>query len=116
MCDAPRGERAFAEPWQAQLHALTVALHEAGRLDWGAWTRVLGARLGAPDAARDGSDHHERALAALADLLDAEGLAPRAEVEALAQAWKRAAEATPHGEPIALSRDPEAISRAAESG
>ena len=113
MPEGPRSAPAFAEPWQAQLHALTVALHEAGRLDWGAWTRALGARLGAPDAARDGSDHHERALAALLDLLDAQGLAPRTEVEALSRAWQRAAEATPHGEPIALSRDPRAGSREA---
>ena len=96
----------FAEPWQAQLHAITVALHEVGALDWGEWTRALGARLGAPDAAPDGSDHHERALDALIDLLDAGEVAPRAEVARLAEAWRRAAEATPHGEPITLERDP----------
>lgn len=97
---------AFAEPWQAQRHALTLALHEAGLFGWREWTEALGARLGAPGAAPDGSDHHERALLALVDLLDAKGVAPRAEVERLAAAWRRAAEATPHGEPIALARDP----------
>ena len=97
----------FEAPWQAERHALTVALHDAGAFGWGEWTRALGARLGEPGAAADGSDHHHRALAALMDLLDAKGVAPRTEVERLAAAWKRAAEATPHGEPIELAHDPE---------
>ena len=100
------GERPFEAPWQAQRHALTLALHERGAFDWAEWTAALGARLGAPDAAADGSDHHERALTALADLLSAKGLADPAEVERLTRAWQRAAEATPHGEPITLDRDP----------
>ena len=102
----PSGERPFEEPWQAQRHALTVALHERGAFTWAEWTEALGARLGEPGAAPDGSDHHARALAALADLLAAKGLAERAEVERIARAWRRAAEATPHGEPITLDRDP----------
>jgi hypothetical protein len=83
-----------------------VALHERGLFTWGEWTEALGARLGAPDAAPDGSDHHERALAALVDLLAAKGLAEPGEVARVAAAWRRAAEATQHGEPIALERDP----------
>lgn len=100
------GGRPFDEPWQAQRHALTLALHERGAFTWAEWTEALGARLGATDAAPDGSDHHERALAALADLLSAKGLAEPATVERVARAWQRAAEATPHGEPITLDRDP----------
>lgn len=97
---------AFDEPWQAQRHALTVALHGRGAFTWAEWTEALGARLGATGAAADGSDHHERALMALLDLLEAKGLAAAAEVERVARAWRRAAAATPHGEPIALDRDP----------
>ena len=99
------GPPAFEEPWQAQLHALTLALHQRGAFGWEEWTRALGARLGAPDAAADGSDHHARWLAALVDLLDAKGIAARGEVERLARAWQRAARATPHGTPITLDHD-----------
>ena len=95
---------AFEEPWQAQLHALTLALHERGAFGWEEWTGALGARLGGPDAAPDGSDHHALWLAALMDLLDAKGIAARAEVERTALAWQRAARATPHGTPITLGR------------
>ena len=77
-----------------------------GTITWAEWTERLAAHLGAADAAPDGSDHHARALAALTDLLERKGLAPRGEVERLARAWQRAARATPHGEPIALGRDP----------
>lgn len=104
--EPPFEEPPFEEPWQAQRHGLTVALHERGAFIWAEWTAALAARLGAPDAAPDGSDHHARALAALTDLLAAKGLAEPAEVERLARAWQRAARATPHGEPIALGRDP----------
>ncbi len=104
---AQDGPLAFAEPWQAQLHALTLALHEGGAFAWAEWTRALGARLGAAGAAPDGSDHHALWLAALVDLLDAKGIAAREEVERVALAWQRAARATPHGTPLALDRDPE---------
>ena len=106
MPDAPKAPR-FDEPWQAHLHALTVSLHERGVFTWAEWTEALGAELGAPDAAPDGSDHHARWLRALMGLLDAKGLALREEVGRMASAWQRAARATPHGEPIALDRDPD---------
>ncbi|MGH1360130.1 MAG: nitrile hydratase accessory protein [Burkholderiaceae bacterium] len=38
-------ERPFDEPWQAEAFALTVALNEAGHLEWSDWARVFSARL-----------------------------------------------------------------------
>ena len=44
-------------------------------------------------------------LAALERLLIAKGVASGAELRDLAEAWRAAAEATPHGQPIVLDRE-----------
>ena len=106
MSDATPPGHAFDAPWQAQLHALTVALHEAGAFGWDEWTAMLARELHRPGVAADGSDDWHRWSDALVALLDAKGLAGADEVRAVAEAWRRAAEATPHGTPIALANDP----------
>lgn len=100
--DAP----VFAEPWQAEAFALTVALHEKGVFSWSEWAEVLSSEVKKPGAARDGSDYYEHWLAALETLLASKGAAAKPEVDAFAAAWQRAAHATPHGEPILLENDP----------
>ena len=45
--------------------------------------------------------------AALEKLLAAKGVAAPPDVDRLAEAWQRAAHATPHGKPILLENDPE---------
>ena len=96
----------FAEPWQAEAFAMTVALHERGLFSWPEWARYLSAEVHAEDAAIDGSDYYRRWLLALERLLADKGLAPGAEVDRVADAWQRAAHATPHGKPILLENDP----------
>lgn len=97
----------FAEPWQAQLLALRVALVESGVFTAAEWADALGRTLHAPDAAEDGSDYYARFLGALEGLLAEKELTGTAEVDALAAAWRRAARATPHGQPIVLANDPD---------
>ena len=104
--DAP----VFAEPWQAEAFAMTVALHDKGLFSWGEWAQALSAQVKKPGAATDGHDYYEHWLAALESLLASKGLAARPDVDALAQAWERAAHATPHGKPILLENDPESQS------
>lgn len=99
-------ERPFAEPWQAQLHALTVALHEAGLFTWTEWTEALSLRLHSDVAEADGSNYYALWLEAFIELLDARGLAAADHVRDVAASWQRAAEATPHGTPIELTNDP----------
>jgi nitrile hydratase accessory protein len=102
----PEPAAVFAAPWQAQAFALVVALNEAGVFDWSDWTEALAARL---DPAAEGEDAYYAAwLDALESLLAARGLASPDALRALAAAWTRAAEATPHGTPIELSNDPQA--------
>jgi nitrile hydratase accessory protein len=99
-------ERVFAEPWQAQAFALTVALHDRGLFSWAEWAEALSREVRQPGAAADGHDYYERWLAALEKLLAAKGVAAPTAVEGLAAAWRRAAHATPHGQPIVLENDP----------
>jgi nitrile hydratase accessory protein len=98
------GDPVFAEPWQAQIFALTLALNEREVFTWAEWAETLGGAL--KGAALDGSDYYERWLAALEGLLIQKNIATAPEVAELTAAWHRAAEATPHGKPILLDNDP----------
>lgn len=103
-------EPVFAEPWQAEAFALTVALHEKGLFSWGEWAEVLSAEVKRPGAAPDGHDYYEHWVAALEKLLASKGVAKTLEVDTVAAAWERAAHATPHGSPILLENDPQSQS------
>lgn len=85
---------------------MVVQLNENGLLDWSDWAEALSAELHHPDAASDGSDYYERWLAALEKLLASKGIVSEMQVESVAEAWQRAAHATPHGSPIRLENDP----------
>ncbi|MER8493513.1 nitrile hydratase accessory protein [Mesorhizobium sp. M1312] len=96
----------FADPWQAEAFAMTVALHDKGLFSWGEWADALSAEVKKPGAASDGHDYYEHWLATLENLLSAKGVAGKGDVDTLAAAWERAAHATPHGKPILLDNDP----------
>jgi len=96
----------FAEPWQAQAFALAVALRDAGLFTADEWAQALGAERARPEAAADGSDYFADWLTALEGLVARKGVASSEDVSNLAQAWHRAAHATPHGQPIRLENDP----------
>lgn len=110
MSRAEAGDPVFAEPWQAQIFALAVALQNSGVFSADEWAQALGAEIAEAAAAGgcdDGSDYYEHCCEALEHLLIAKGLASHEGVDALAASWARAAEATPHGQPILLENDPE---------
>ena len=96
---------AFAEPWQAQVFALTLALHERGLFSWTEWAAALAAQLaaaagrGEPD---DGTDYYRHWTDALEALLLQRGVATAEQIHRLEHAWEAAAERTPHGQPIRL--------------
>lgn len=104
----PRDESGpvFAAPWQAQAFALAVHLHQRGLFAWTEWATALATEIRAAGAADDGSRYYEFWLAALEKLVAARGAATPAFLQERADAWVRAAAATPHGEPIALANDP----------
>lgn len=104
----PRDEAGpvFAAPWQAQAFALTVQLHAQGLFTWTQWAEALGAEIRAAGRGDDGSRYYEHWVAALEKLVAACGAADAAVLQSRAEAWRRAAEATPHGRPIELANDP----------
>lgn len=96
----------FDAPWQAHAFALAVHLNERGLFGWDEWAKALSAELHGGDAAEDGSDYYAHWLKALEKVLAAKGIADGGTVDAIAEAWERAAHATPHGKPIMLENDP----------
>lgn len=101
----------FREPWEAQAFAMAVKLHESGLFTWPEWAEALSAEIKAAQAAGDpdlGDTYYQHWLKALEALvltkttLTAERLAKRKD------AWARAAERSPHGEPILLPEDEQA--------
>ena len=96
----------FAEPWHAELFALTVKLSESGHFAWPEWAAHFGAMLrraaqaGAP---KDGSAYYDIWLAALESLLVDRGLASATGLADAKQAWTAAYLRTPHGQPVQLS-------------
>lgn len=93
-------EPVFTEPWEAQAFAMAVKLNESGVFAWAEWAETLGAEL----KSAPGRPYYQSWLAALERLVEAKGVMTGAERLARVEAWDRAAKATPHGQPIHLSR------------
>lgn len=95
----PHETPTFAEPWQAQVFAMAVKLSEAGLFTWPEWSTALGAEVRGVD-----QPGYINWLAAMEKLLVAKGVLTEDERLARIEAWDKAARATPHGQPIILSR------------
>ena len=95
----------FRAPWQAQAFAMTLALHRRGLFSWSEWSTALAARIAAAQAAGDadlGDTYYDHWLAALEDLVAVKGAGTREDLARYRAAWDRAADRTPHGQPIEL--------------
>ena len=95
----------FAEPWQAQAFALTVALREDGVFSWTEWCAALNAEIVSAQADGDpdvGDTYYQHWLRALERLVTDKGLLSGAEIATRHDAWDHAHRMTPHGEPVAL--------------
>ena len=101
-----RPEPAFAEPWHAQLFALTVHLNEAGHFDWSSWAEAFGATLKRHGLQRDldgGDDYFHAWLEALETLLEDSGETSAQDIGKMSRAWENAYLNTPHGDPVKLA-------------
>jgi nitrile hydratase accessory protein len=98
-------EPVFAEPWQAQAFAMTLALHQRGLFSWPEWADMLARQIAAAQAAGDadhGDTYYRHWLAALEALVAAKGVSSAPELARTRDAWDHAADRTPHGQPIEL--------------
>ncbi len=101
----PVSEPAFAEPWHAQVFALTVHLHDTGRFSWPDWTERFGSTLARHGLSREldgGDDYYMAWLETLETMLAEDESAPVAEVAQCREAWTQAYLGTPHGAPVRL--------------
>lgn len=95
----------FREPWEAQAFAMALSLHERGLFTWPEWAATLGEEIKRAQAAGDpdtGETYYRHWLAALERLVAEKNVATPAALARLADAWRHAAERTPHGAPIEL--------------
>lgn len=96
----------FREPWEAHAFAMALALHQRGIFTWPEWAAALAAHIEAARSCGDadlGDTYYSHWLAALETLVAAKGAGSADELERYRVAWDRAAERTPHGQPIVLN-------------
>ena len=103
----PVGERmpTFAEPWEAQAFAITIALHRRGVFSWDEWAAALGRQIKAAQAQGDpdtGNTYYHHWLAAIERIVRDKGLTDAGTLRRYRDAWDRAADRTAHGEAVVL--------------
>ncbi len=100
------GEPVFREPWQAHAFAMTLSLHQQGLFTWKEWADSLARRIKAAQAEGDadlGDTYYRHWMAALEALVADKGVSSAEELERWRRAWDRAADRTPHGQPIEVT-------------
>jgi len=100
------GGPVFREPWEAQVFAMALALHERGVFTWPEWADALGTEIKRAQAAGDpdsGETYYRHWLATLEALVARKGIATDAILHRYRGAWERACLRTPHGAPIELA-------------
>ena len=97
----------FREPWEAHAFAMALALHERGLFSWNEWAAALADEIKRAQAAGDpdtGETYYRHWLATLEQLVAEKGVATSETLHRYRDAWDHAADRTPHGAPIELTR------------
>ncbi len=96
----------FRAPWEAQVFAMAVRLHEAGHFTWREWADCLAEEIAAraPGEVDDDTRYYDCWLAALEKIVAHKQLVGGDELARRKIEWDEAARATPHGLPIVLGR------------
>ena len=98
----------FREPWEAQAFAMALALHERGLFTWPEWAATLADEIKRAQAAGDpdtGETYYLHWLNTLEKLVAEKGVTTRDTLHRYRDAWDRACDRTPHGEPIELREE-----------
>lgn len=97
----------FSQPWEAEAFAMVLALHQAGVIKWDAWAATLADEIRRAQAAGDpdtGETYYSHWLAALERVVAETGIASVDTQAHYRDAWRRAAQRTPHGAAIELAK------------
>ena len=111
-------EPAFANPWQAQIFALVVGLHQSGCFSWGEWTKALSTEIAAASAngendnnnannkeeSNPGDSYYRMWVISLERLLMNKTIVYSGDIQNRVNEWRNAYLNTPHGSPVTLSR------------
>ena len=95
----------FREPWEAQAFAMTLALYERGLFTWPEWAATLADEIKKAQAGGDpdtGETYYQHWLNALERMVAHKGVTDPATLKRYHDAWDRAGDRTPHGQPIEL--------------
>jgi len=98
-------EPVFKEPWEAEVFAMALLLHERGLFTWQQWADQLSSCIkdaqqnGDPD---DGSTYYQHWLNALENIVVERHIGDRSQLAELYNDWNQAALSTPHGQAIEL--------------
>ncbi len=95
----------FREPWEAQAFAMTLALYERGLFTWPEWAATLAEEIKKAQAGGDpdtGETYYQHWLNALERMVAHKGVTDPATLKRYHDAWDRASDRTPHGQPIEL--------------
>ena len=95
----------FREPWEAQAFAMTLALYERGLFTWPQWAATLADEIKRAQAAGDpdtGETYYMHWLNALERMVAHKGVTDPPTLKRYHDAWDRASDRTPHGQPIEL--------------
>ena len=108
--DIPRDDDGpvFREPWEAQAFSMALALHERGVFTWPEWATSLATEIKRAQQAGDpdtGNTYYSHWLNALEKLVAEKGLATAETLHRYRDAWDRARDRTPHGQPIELQKE-----------
>lgn len=96
----------FAEPWQAEALALSIALQESSLLSPAEWSNTLGEEIEKARATgdpADGTTYYKHVVAALERLVAEKGLLTTAAIDQRRHDWEEAYRHTPHGRPVVLA-------------
>ena len=96
------GDPVFEAAWQAPALGMADCLVKAGAFSATDWATALGRAVRMEEDTTAG--YYRAVLAALESLLDATGAVAAHEAGERRDAWARAYENTPHGQPVELER------------
>lgn len=103
----PRDEMGpvFREPWEAHAFAMALTLHSRGVFTWPEWAATLADEIQRAQAQGDpdtGETYYRHWLKTLERLVAQKGVTSSDALNRYRDAWDRAADRTPHGQPIEL--------------